>query len=132
MEMTDEELKAIEDRAKAAMPGPWRWNLNLKAKQIRLESTGYGTDLEIVMDFVRWGMGGARPRFQNPERLMVHAEAWSKTVPRREHHADWFRSLSHPDAEFIAHARKDVELLLEEIRELKGRIKVLEECDSRS
>jgi hypothetical protein len=115
--MTDEELNAIEERAKAAIPGPWRWNLSLKSKRIVLEAMTRG--LEVVMDFARWGMSGAKPRFQTAG-LMKDAELFAQVIPGREHHADWCQTISHADADFIAHARTDIPKLIEEIRRLRA------------
>lgn len=118
--MTDEELKAIEARLAASSPGRWNWNVSLKSKHMSLETTGNGHGLEKVMDFVRWGMGGARARFQNRELgLMVNAEKFCAEVKGREHHASWYMTIAHPDAVFIAGARKDVEDLLQEVHRLK-------------
>lgn len=130
--MTEEELKAIEERAKAALPGCWSWNVSLKSKHMSLETTGNGHGLEIVMDFSRWGMSGAKARFQNrEERLMVDADVLAKPVKGREHHEAWYRTIDHPDAVFIANVRKDVEELLTEVQRLRQEIGVLRECAGR-
>lgn len=117
--MTEEDLVAIEARAQAATPGPWRWNLNLKSKCVTLEAliTGY----EVVMDFVRWGMNGAKVRFQK-DGLMKDAESFAQVAPGRSHHAGWYQTLSHPDAVFIEKARQDIPVLLFEVRRLKERL----------
>ena len=57
-----------------------------------------------------------------PSGEMVTAKNWAKVVPGREHHSDWFQSIGHPDAEFIAHARSDIPWLLAEVRRLQGQI----------
>jgi hypothetical protein len=44
-----------------ATPGPWRWEVNSKCHQVDLISCRGWCD--IVMDFVRWGMQSAQPRF---------------------------------------------------------------------
>ena len=84
--------------------GPWRWELNPKHRQMRLCGGVPRYDL-TVMDFVRWGMGGAAPRFREPEptrlNIMHRAEKWGAVVPGREHHEDWFRAIDHPDARLI-------------------------------
>ena len=88
------------------LPGPWYWNVNLKSRCVRLESATHG--LETVMDFVRWGMMGAKPRFQRvlgPQcGIMVPVEEWAIPVKGREHHASWFQAINHPDARLIAAA----------------------------
>lgn len=89
-------------------PGPWRWEISLKSKQVSLNGGKPKFDL-TVMDFVRWGMGGAAPRLLRPMAsssmmLMEHCQRYAVPVPGREHHADWFRELDHPDARLIAAA----------------------------
>jgi hypothetical protein len=83
-------------------PGPWRWEVN---------PTGYDARLIaerprhlIVMDFVRWGMARAAPRFRTADCLLSRVEEFSEVVPGREHHARWYRQLVHPDALLIAAA----------------------------
>lgn len=92
----------------APTPGPWRWEVNLKSKAIQLCGGRPRFDL-TVMDFVRWGMGGAAPRFLRPMNgstlmLMEQATRWAEVVPGREHHSEWFRTLNHPDAQLITAA----------------------------
>ncbi|MBY5917310.1 hypothetical protein HFO77_23230 [Rhizobium leguminosarum] len=43
-------------------PGPWAWFGNASSNSIYLATTHSGR--RYVMDFVRWGMRGAQPRFQ--------------------------------------------------------------------
>lgn len=95
-------VRTMRAAAQAATKGPWRWNINLKGKSMKLESTGVKM-LETVMDFKRWGMGGAKARFIR-DGLMYDSDVLTKTVDGREHHADWFQSIDHPDADFIATA----------------------------
>lgn len=79
-------------------PGPWRWSINRRGKSVELSgATGF------VMDFARWGMSGATPRF-NCDGNMARAECFAETIPGRAHHADWCQSLAHPDARLIAAA----------------------------
>lgn len=89
-------------------PGPWRWELNEGYKQVYLCGGKPMFDL-TVMDFVRYGMGGAAPRFnrtltQPGINLMERVEHFACVVSGREHHADWFKSVQHPDALLIAAA----------------------------
>ena len=89
----------------AHTPGPWRWEVNLKSKQIQLCGGRPQFDLTVV-DFTRWGMGGARPRFLEPSAslglmLLQDAEKYAVVVPGREHHKEWFQGLKHPDANLI-------------------------------
>lgn len=121
--------------------GPWRWELSLALKQVRLCGGVVKYDLK-VMDFVRWGMSNAAPRFNLERRenlhLMTRADELSVIVPGREHHADWFRNIDHPDAALIADAPYlacEVERLAALCGELQSRIKdlkadlgILDEC----
>lgn len=112
--MTDDELKAIEDRWNAASAGGWSWDVNPKYRQVTLR-----TSLNmIVMDFVRWGMDNAAPRFR-VDGLMQRCETLSEPIPGREHHAHWARWINHPDAIAIQNAPKDVRSLLAEVRFLR-------------
>jgi len=100
-------------------PGPWQWGLNLASKQVRLCGGKVKYDL-TVMDFVRWGMSNAAPRF-NVERqenlhLMTRADELSVVVPGREHHSDWFRDIDHPDARLIAAAPDMLEAIEETLQ----------------
>jgi len=116
------------DKAKAAAhtPGPWRWEINLTARQIQLcggdPKAGFGAYDHTVMDFVRWGMSGAQPRFLDSKAtLLTEASTYAEVVEGREHHKSWFQTLSHPDARLIAaapdllEALKAVDYLLNEL-----------------
>jgi len=102
-------LSEIKERVQKATKGPWRWNLNDKSKHIYLEACISG--FEYVMDFVRWGMCDAIPRFKSGD-TMTRACEFGKVVPGHGHHANWFKTIDHPDADFIAHAREDVPWLV--------------------
>jgi hypothetical protein len=127
--MTEEELKLIEDRAAAAIPGPWAWRISLKGKTVHLEAQISG--LEFVMGFNRYGMSSAKPMVQK-DGIMVGADELTQIIPRREHHADWCRAISHPDADFIAHARQDVPALVAEVRRLKAELMKASESTSKA
>lgn len=86
--------------------GPWFWNVNPKTHIVELETTGGFT----VMDFVRYGMSGAAPRFA-VDGLMVRADELLVVVPGREHHSSWFQTLNHPAANMIGAAPDLVEAL---------------------
>ena len=94
-------------------PGPWRWELNKKSKKLNLCGHGECGPYDFtVMDFERWGMNGAIPRFREGEmNTMIKADEFGKVVPLRAHHSDWFQSLSHPDAQLIAAAPDLLEAL---------------------
>jgi hypothetical protein len=80
--------------------------LSEKSKEARLCGAA-GYDL-TVLDFVRWGMSAAAPRFRTADGLalniMRRADEFAVVVPGREHHAEWFKGVDHPDARLIAAA----------------------------
>lgn len=97
-------------------PGPWRWELNRKYKNVQLCGGVPKFDL-IVMDFVRYGTNGAKPRFRTSDdgfNIMEPAEKFSVSVAGREHHYDWFASIDHADAHLISAAPE----LLDSVRTL--------------
>lgn len=79
-------------------PGPWEWDLRPGTHSVSLMSRGF-----VVMDFVRWGMERAAPRFRTERCLMVRAETLGLPIPGREHH-EWAKRLVHPDAQLMADA----------------------------
>ena len=97
-------------------PGPWRWELNEKSKVINL-CGGIPTYDKTVMDFVRWGMGGAMPRFRVDyggfHCVMEKANTMGIPVPGREHHKDWFQNVNNPDALLMSKAPELLEMLQE-------------------
>lgn len=114
--MDEAELKAIEERWNAASAGEWFWDVNPKYRQVELETSKGFT----VMDFVRWGMGAAAPRFRDKENLLHRCDAIMEPIPGREHHAHWAQTINHPDAVAIAAAPSDVRSLIAEVRRLKA------------
>lgn len=88
--------------------GPWKWELNEKHRSAQLMGRNEELRLDYdltVMDFVRYGMGGAAPRFRTDRagmNIMKRVEEWGAVVPGREHHADWYKAIDHPDARLIA------------------------------
>jgi hypothetical protein len=89
-------------------PGPWRWEVNQGIKQVQLCGGIPQFDL-IVMDFARYGLTNAAPRFNNSvhptnHNWMVRADEFAYSVDGREHHSSWFKKIEHPDAHLIAAA----------------------------
>lgn len=120
----NDRIEEIRARAAAAMPGPWIWKGNTEVQQIELISRAEG--LWTVMSFERWGMRDAQPFFLGDDKFLhsvkdfvvyqVCPDCESKDDPR-VYRQDFFE-INHPDAQFIAHARQDVETLLAEIDRL--------------
>lgn len=80
-------------------PGPWVWEVSTKNKEASLESLA--SMRPIVMDFTRWGMGGAAPRFHD-HGIMRRVEEFA--VQRKQHHVGFDQWINHPDALLIAAA----------------------------
>lgn len=53
-------------------PGPWAWFGNAGSNSLYLATTHSGR--RYVMDFTRWGMRGAQPRFHPGRGIMVDAK----------------------------------------------------------
>lgn len=98
-------------------PGPWRWEINLKHKTMHLCGGQNPFDLTI-MDFDRWGMGGAVATLRDPavdgmnimHRLPDRMD-WIEAFPGRQHHFDWCAAVKHPDMQLIEAAPKLLEAL---------------------
>lgn len=99
-------------------PGPWRFEVNEKAKTVDLCGGRVRHDLTVI-DFVRWGMGGAQPRFRDDVddlNIMCQVTAFTTPAEGREHHAGWFKIIDHPDARLIESAPE----LLDSVETLLG------------
>jgi hypothetical protein len=83
-------------------PGPWAWFGNTKHHTLYLATISGGR--RYVIDFARWGMGGAKPRFQVKTEgggVMVGVEELV------EYEVDYRKDVigvDHPDARLIASA----------------------------
>ncbi|WP_244434343.1 hypothetical protein [Agrobacterium tumefaciens] len=65
-------LEEIKKALEGVTPGPWKWFGNASSNSVYLATTHSGR--RYVMDFVRWGMKGAQPRFQPERGGMVDAK----------------------------------------------------------
>lgn len=113
-------------------PGPWRWEFNAKHKNVSI-CGGLPTYDLTVLDFSRWGMGGAQPVFLEPGNLptlhrLADRQDWVAPIPGREHHAHWCSTVTHPDARLMAAAPAllaEVKRQAAEIERLRGEAGVL-------
>ena len=122
--MSEQQLAEILARANAATAGPWKWSGNTEVRDMRLQAQHHGG--LTVMDFERWGMQSACPRFAKNWAMyrademveyQVHQLGWvDKSEP--PYRAD-ISGIDHPDARFIAAAREDVPALLAEVQRLR-------------
>ncbi len=94
----------------AHTPGPWRWEFNRKHKALNLVGGRPMYDLTI-MDFDRWGMGGAVATLRdlahdgmNIMHRLPDRPDWIKPFTERPHHADWCSDVVHPDMRLMAAA----------------------------
>lgn len=156
--MTDDERKALREKALAATPGPWEWYGNTKSYDVYLATTHSGR--RFVMDFVRWGMGAAaQPRFQvtidgdasgggvmrslkaladGDENAKTKALDLPQLGPKFEvDYRRQFVGIGHPDAAFIAAANPAAVIaLLDDNDQLRAEVERLdaalgEEIDER-
>ena len=83
---------------KGYTPGPWQWYGNTEVRRILLVSPPNG--IQTVMDFARYGMHAATPRFQK-DGLMYRAE---EMVDYEVEYRRDITGINHPDARLIAAA----------------------------
>lgn len=91
-------------------PGPWRWELNEKHKQLQLVGGKPTYDLTIIRPD-RWGMHSATLEIRdtahdgmNIMHKLHDRRDWIAPHPGRDHHADWCANVVHPDMRLIAAA----------------------------
>ena len=142
--MTDEELAESRSLLESTTPGPWQWFGNTKQYEVYLATKHSGR--RFVMDFVRWGMGGAQPRFQvtidgneagggvmRSIAQLAEGDANAKgRLPllgplfevdyRRQ-----FVGIGHPDAQLIAAAPTLTRKLLDEVDRLRKLVAMYEQ-----
>lgn len=111
-----ESVGDLRKTAEAATPGPWHWAGNADNHQLYLATWIKGAGRCQVMDFERWGMQSAIPRFLDDESLMMQTaknrlvfevarnQGLPDGTPRS--HPKVYRAdvvdVMHPNAEFIA------------------------------
>ena len=117
------DIEAIRQRADDATPGPWFWYGNPHGHDIFLATMNdRWPGWSVVMDFARWGMKSASPRFIDKTGLMHKAhedpmpvyQVCPDCTDRKDSrvYRQHIVGLRHPDAQFIAHARQDIDDLL--------------------
>ena len=113
--MPDLDLDALEALLKRATAAPWKWIVNRQHKAACLMNERH----QYVVDFARWGTGGARPRFRctTGADLMVNADEFAQDIPGRKHHSAWHQAIRHPDADLIVALRNAAPALIAAARE---------------
>lgn len=98
-------------------PGPWRWELNEKHRQLQLVGGKPMFDLTIIRP-ERWGMHGATLEIRdtahdgmNIMHKLHDRRDWIAPHVGRAHHADWCANVVHPDMLLIAAAPDLLEAL---------------------
>lgn len=99
----------------ARTQGEWEWCGYQAGNDIRLQSKAQWRP--IVMDFVRWGMQGAAPRFRDTARDVM--ERFRPVLTNPDNSNSRIVGIDHPDAAFIVAAANNMSGLLETIAELK-------------
>jgi hypothetical protein len=116
MNVEDRPSLAVLQQAEQAMtPGDWQWFGNTKMSEVYLATVEHGRT--FVMDFARWGMRNAQPRFQVSSRMVSLAELGKQEhsygpkfeAPHRRH----FTGIGHPDPNGIVILRNAAPVLLE-------------------
>lgn len=127
--MNDDEIREARklfEEATAIAPAPWQWFGNVKTSEVYLASVARGRIL--AMDFARWGMAGAQPRFQvrltgEPGSGIMQKPASLPTDLGPQmvgSHRNDFVGIGHPVARLLAAAPELVARLLAEIEDLEG------------
>lgn len=109
------DLAALTVIAKSATPGPWVWRGNTDTQQLRLTAWAKGIGECTVMDFERWGMQSAAPRFIDADHFMVSGKGLAVYQVARNQglpdgtprdHPKVYRAdvvdINHPDARHMA------------------------------
>lgn len=130
--MPEIDLDAIRARAAAATAGPWFWWGERSTQQITLDARHPKWGVCEVMSFRRWGMQHAKPIFSDTEKCLLLPDTENRLIyqvaPDATSHNDprvyrqTIIGIRHPDAEFIAHSRQDVDDLLTYIDQLHNEL----------
>lgn len=111
-------------------PGPWAWFGNTGNQDITLAATHSGR--RFVMDFRRWGLQRAQPRFQikglmeDASDLVKFEVGDGKATGKSDGKSDGsvyrldVAGIDHPDARLIAAAPEMLEILEEVIHLISG------------
>lgn len=114
--MDDKQFEEIKARNAARTQGAWYWDGHMKSYSVRLVSKQFRMPIDmysLVMDFTRWGLRDAKPRFGIGGIL----QSFTEFVTPAKNAA--FDTINHPDAEFIAKASEDVPTLIAEVERLQ-------------
>ena len=133
--MSEINIDELEQAAKAATPGPWRWEFNAKHKRLHLVGGRPQYDLSI-MDFDRWGMSGAVATLRdtsedgmNIMHRLCDRPDWIAPFPGRAHHASWCSDVTHPDMRLIATANPSTILsLIDRVKKAEAQQDIPEEA----
>lgn len=141
------DLTDLRKIAEQATPGPWHWSGNADNRQLYLATWIKGAGRCQVMDFERWGMQGAVPRFldddslmmETAKDLMVYEVARNQNLPddTPRNHPKVYRAdvvdVRHPNARFMAAANPGAVLALltrlEQVEAAVARVRAIREGD---
>ncbi len=123
--ITDEQLDEIEVRLTQATPAPWQYFFgydNVDNEGRRMPQGSYVYAPAVSEPYPGLNDKAKRAvRARNMGRLVAEIHSIDKTATERERFGV-FGNYGSADGEFIAHARQDVQDLLDEVRRLKKRI----------
>lgn len=114
--LTPTQLDELEAMLKAATPGEWEWFGNTNSRSCYLATKHSGR--QFVLDFARWGMQCAQPRFQWHGVMFDLVDLPEEAGPCFE--VDYrrdFMGIKHPDAALIPAAVNALPSLLSAARE---------------
>jgi hypothetical protein len=92
------------------VPAPWTWDVNESTHSIRLMGFKNGSR-HTVMDFRRYGMQSAQPRFED-DGILYPSTKLFKVIKEQEHNSSWNKTLENPNARIISSAPEMLEALI--------------------